>query len=100
MTTIAELLSPAAHALRPVRMRGDEAVNYSATTFPQDPLGGCRLTLRRLEAFGYLAGAPGDHLGNLWVDVLDAEGDILQEWPITRRGFEYLRRTLRFVREA
>jgi len=100
MTIVAERLAPGAHALRPVRMRGDDLVHYSATTFPKDPLRGCLLTLRRLEAFGHLAGVPGDKLENLWVDVLDAKGDILQEWPITRKGFEYLRRTLRFVIET
>lgn len=82
-------------ALRPVRIVNDTAVHYTATTFPNDPRGGCELALRRCDAFGYLA----NELGDLWVDLLDDIGDIVQEVPLTRRGFEYLRRTLRFRRE-
>jgi len=100
LAVIDKLLPPEAHALRPVRIVRDVAVHYSATTFPQNPRGGCELTLRRLGGFGHLTGVPGDKLEDLWVDVLDAQGDILQEWPITRKGMEYLRRTLRFVRET
>lgn len=100
LAVIDKLLPPAAHALRPVRVVKDVAVHYSATTFPQGPRAGCELTLRRLGGFGYLAGIPGNKLEDLWVDVLNASGDIIQEWPITRKGMEYLRRTLRFVRES
>jgi len=56
--------------------------------------------LRILDATGHLNGRPGAKLDDLWVDVLDESGDILQEWPIDRRGFEYLRTKLRFVREV
>lgn len=100
LAAIDKLLPPEAHALRPVRIVKDVAVHYSATTFPENPRAGCELTLRRLGGFGYLTGVPGDNLEGLWVDVLDVQGDILQEWPITRKGMEYLRRTLRFVRES
>jgi len=37
--------------------------------------------------------------GERFVDVLDAQGDILTTLEITRKGFEYLRRTLRVVRD-
>lgn len=97
---IDKLLATEAHALRPVRVVKDAPVHYSATTFPQGPRSGCELYLRRMASFGYLAGTPADKPEDLWVDVLDANGDILQEWPINRKGMEYLRRTFRFVREA
>lgn len=97
---IDKLLSPEAHALRPVRVVKDVAIHYTATTFPNGPRAGCELYLRRMGCFGHLAGVPGDKLEDLWVDVLDAQGDILQEWPINRKGMEYLRRTFRFVRES
>ncbi|MFV5212726.1 hypothetical protein ACLIIZ_03225 [Azonexus caeni] len=100
LTVIDKLLSPEAHALRPVRVVNNVAIHYTATTFPNGPRAGCELYLRRMECFGYLVGVPGDKLEDLWVDVLDVNGDILQEWPINRNGMEYLRRTFRFVREA
>lgn len=84
-----------AHALRPVRIKGGVAIHYTGTTFPGGPREGCELTIRRIEAFGYLQSPNPD----LWVDVLDEIGDILKEIPITKRGFEYLRRTLKFVKE-
>lgn len=34
-----------------------------------------------------------------WVDVRDVKGDILHEVPIATKGFEYLRRVLKFVRD-
>ena len=34
-----------------------------------------------------------------WVDVLAENGDILHEVRLTIKGFEYLRRTLKFVSE-
>lgn len=93
------VLAAKAHALRPVRIVKGEPVHYTATTFPNDPRAGCERMLRILDATGHLSGYPGDQIDTLWVDVLDEGGDILQEWPIDRRGFEYLRRKLRFVRE-
>lgn len=84
-------------ALRPVRMneKAQTFTFYEGTTFPRNPYGGCNLYLRRCHAFGYLEA----DAGNLIVDVLNADGDIIQDFPITRKGFEYLRRTLKFKRE-
>jgi hypothetical protein len=94
-------LAPTAHALRPVRaLKNNDCVHYTATTFPNGPRAGCERMLRILDATGHLKGVPGDKLEDLWLDVLDDAGDILQEWPIDRRGFEYLRSKLRFVRET
>jgi hypothetical protein len=89
-------LAADAHALRPVRMMGGELRHFTAASFPGGERAGCGLALRRCEAFGYLAAQSQD----CWVDVLDSNGDILQEVLVTRRGFEYLRRTLKFVRES
>ena len=87
---------PAAHALRPVRFKGNVAIHYTGTTFPQGAYKGCELFIRRMECFGHIAPERGD----LQVDVLDKIGVIIQEFPVTRRGFEYMRQKLRFVLEA
>lgn len=86
-------LDKSAHALRPVRMREkqNDFVYYTGTTFPDGPWQGCELYLRRCCAFGYLKDE-----GTLTIDVLNENGDIVQEFPITRKGFEYLRRVLKF----
>ena len=96
--TIDQQLARGAHALRPVRVIKGEAVNYTATSFPGAPRAGCERTLRIAKVTGELgqAGAP---LGDLWLDVLDENGDIIQEWPVGPKCFEHLRRKLRFVRE-
>jgi hypothetical protein len=46
-------------------------------------------------AFGYLK----DDGHGLTIDVLNEDGDIIQDYPITRDGFEYLRRNFKFKRE-
>ena len=83
------------HALRPARIVNEDLRHFTGTTFPGNPLQGCALVLRRLEAFGMIAHKDVDQ----WVDVLADNGDILHEVPVTIKGFEYLRRTLKFVRE-
>jgi len=95
---INDLLSVSAHALRPVRMVQENPVHYTATTFPNGPRAGCSQMLRMADVTGGL-GHAGEELKDFWVDVLDANGDILQEWPINKKCFDYLRRKLRFVRE-
>jgi len=72
---------------------------YTATTFPNDPNAGCEIYLRRMRAFGYLAGEPDGDLGDFWIDALDATGDIVESWPITKAGFDWLRERLKFVQE-
>lgn len=89
-------LDDRAFALRPVRFTetddGGEIRHYEAITFPQNPRGGCGMWLRR--CLGQLR----DEGSNLLIDVLDENGDIIQDYPITRDGFEYLRRSLKFRR--
>jgi len=91
-----------AHALRPMLIDGHERpLHYTGTTFPANPYAGCELTIRRMECFGYLLPtAPGSLEGSYFVDVLDSQGDILETLAVTRQGFEYLRRVLRFRRET
>lgn len=84
-------------ALRPVRLdvKRDTIIFYEATTFPRNPWAGCELYLRRCRAFGFLENDD----ARLLIDVLNADGDIVQDFPVNRKGFEYLRRTLKFKRE-
>jgi hypothetical protein len=90
-----ETMLETAHALRPARIIREELHHFTGTTFPDGPYSGCSLILRRLEAFGMIPSQDVDQ----WVDVLDENGDILHEVPVTTKGFEYLRRKLKFVRE-
>lgn len=87
------------NALRPVRIFKEESIHYTGTTFPGGPYQWCEKTLRRCDAFGYLfkTEAP---LPDLFIDLLDKDGDILDSIGATTRGFEYLRRVLRFQRET
>jgi hypothetical protein len=85
-------LSKDAFALRPDRflVSRNEIRYYDATTFPDGPFAGCSLYLRR--CLGNLI----DDGSGLQIDVLAQNGDIIQEYPINRQGFSYLRRVLRF----
>lgn len=82
---------PAAYALRPVRIIGDGIRVYEGTTFPRNPWAGCELWLRRLRLLGHLA----DDGAGILLDVLDAHGDIVQDFPLTQRGLRYMRELLR-----
>lgn len=97
---IAASTPASAVALRPMRIGRDEhPIHYTAAEFLRGRAG-VELTLRRMECFGMLIHQPGQLEGTRFVDVLDAQGDILNTIGVTRRGFEYMRRTLRFRREG
>ncbi len=83
-----------AFALRPVRtlVEANYFRFYEATTFPNNPYEGCELWLRRLEAVGYLVKDD----GMLTLDVLDDRGDVIQEFPLSRRGLIWLRGRWKF----
>ena len=85
-------LDPRAVALRPVRALKNGFRYYEATTFPQNPWRGCEMYLRRCKAFGFLK----DDGSGIVLDVLDENGDIIQDFPLTREGLRYLRRQFRF----
>jgi len=82
-----------AFALRPVRMlvKKNEFRHYEAITFP-NPFETCSMYLRRCDLK--------DDGSNLLIDILDKNGNIIQEYPITRKGFNYLRRSLKFKVEC
>ncbi len=81
-----------ASALRPVRLfrKRDELREYSTITFDH-PWRGCNFWLRRLSAVGMVT-----KKSDMMIEILDDNDDIIQEVPITKKGFEYLRRKLRF----
>jgi hypothetical protein len=85
-----EVMLTTAHALRPARIVREELRHFTGTTFPDGAYEGCALTLRRMDVFGMIADGDADQ----WVDVLDENGDILHEVPVTPNGFKYLRRVL------
>lgn len=86
-------LNPAAWSLRPCRVleRRNEFRLYEEVTFPGNPWRGCEWTLRQCKAVGYLVDE-----SDWCIDVLDEMGDLVQEFRITRAGFEFLRRRLKF----
>lgn len=83
-----------AFALRPTRINvsKNELIYYDAITFPNGPYAGCDVYLRRVALFGLSE----SRLSDVGLDVLNKDGDIVQELYITKRGFEYLRRCLKF----
>jgi hypothetical protein len=70
-----------AHALSGFRVlpNGDSR-QYTATTFPRSPYKGCEQIIRMATAFGYLA-ADGERYYAV-LDVLDEDGDIVQDFRI------------------
>ena len=85
-------------ALRPVRIlhrnkKDAELRLYTAITFSVDPWNGCKISLWRC----FLFGRPDPEESDVLIDVLNNDGDIIQDFAITIAGFEYLRRTLKFV---
>mgnify|MGYP003622876743 FL=1 len=55
--------------------------------------------IRMMHSMGWIQITDKKREDNLWLDIIAANGDILHEWPITKGGFEYLRRTYKFVWE-
>lgn len=92
-------LNPNAYAMRVVRARESGFVVYTGVTFPAGPFTGVNLYLRRCEAFGYLVEESKGKTIGFTIDILDKDGDIIQDYPLSFKGFEYLRRTLKFTVE-
>ncbi len=96
---ISEAVPQEAAALRPWRIKADHAVHFTAAWFVE-PYSGCEITIRRMDAFGMvLAPHEGPYVGDTLVDVLDKNGDIIQTFEVTKKGFEYLRQKLKAKRE-
>lgn len=91
-------LDGAAHALSVFRgLPGGGARQYTATTFPRDPWGGCEWIIRQAQAVGYLRSS-GD--GYAVLDVLDENGDIVQDYVIpTATAFRWFKRKLNLAVE-
>jgi hypothetical protein len=87
-------LNSEAFALRPTRIneKKNELIYYDAITFPNGPYAGCDVYLRRVALFGLSE----SRLCDVGLDVLNENGDIVQELYVTKKGFEYLRRCLKF----
>ncbi len=94
--SIDSVLAQDAAFLRPARIINDDLRHYTPTAF-ENGRSGIERMLRILNATGHLMGYPEEGgRGDIWVDVLDDKGDILQEWPIDRRGFNFMRSRLGF----
>lgn len=83
-------LHPDAYAIRPVRLIGeDELRHYEAVYFPNNPRSGIEQYLRQL--LGDLT----DDGSGLLLDILNEDGDIVQDYPLNRSGFKFLRSRLK-----
>ena len=83
-----------AYALRPVRfLPKDKLRYYWAITFPRGPKDGCCIYYRRCAVFGGVANGESDAAGIC--DVLDENHNIIADFWLTRKGLEYLIRTLK-----
>jgi len=92
---------PTAVAMRPVRIKPktNRIITYTATTF---------LTPHKASAIDQIVRMIGSsRLGKeetkgddrFVLDILDAEGDIIQDYILNRQGFKYLRMKLKFTVE-
>ena len=90
-------LDPRAVALTVFRCLPDgTGREYTATTFPQNPLLGCNHMIRQARACGFIAKCEGrcDHYAVL--DVLDDDGDIIQDFCVTTaQAFRWFYRKLK-----
>lgn len=95
-------LHPNAHALTAFRVLANgNGRQYSATTFPQNPWQGCERFIRMCRAVGWIPrpGAPAED-GYAVLDVIDADGDIIQDFPIRdAKAFQQIKRRLHLVVE-
>ena len=80
-------------------VRADHARNefcyYEAMTFPKDPHGGVQLWVHRANCLGMVATDETQYMA----DLLSGLDTVVQEVPLTERGFRYLRDKLRPRRE-
>jgi hypothetical protein len=89
-------LHPAAHALSMFRALPDgNGRAYTAVTFPADPRGGCLQIIRMAAFVGWIVDSSTDTHGYGVLDVLDAEGDIIQDYAVVDAdGFQRIKRKL------
>lgn len=84
-----------AFALRPIRVLKNGRMRvYEAVTFPEaegGPGNAIHMYLQR-----GMMGEPGQTESDLVVDILNENGDIIQDFLVTKTTFRYLQRTLKF----
>lgn len=90
------VLDPCAYALRLVRVdeKRNEFLNYEAVTFPKGPWDGVELYLRR-ACIKPKAATDSAYV----VDILDAEGDIVQDFIVSQQQANYFKTKLKLRRE-
>jgi hypothetical protein len=83
-----------AHALSMFRiLRDGTGRQYTATTFPRDPLEGCEHFIRTGRALGFLSDDAGSAYGVL--DVLNENGDVVQDFGVRdAKAFQWIKRKL------
>jgi hypothetical protein len=93
-------LHPEAHALTVFRIVKDEGRNYTATWFPKDPWAGCDQFLRQCHAVGWIKPTAADEDCYAVLDVLNENGDIVQDFPIRdAKAFQQIKRRLHLAVE-
>jgi hypothetical protein len=90
-----------AHALTGIRiLKNGSMRQYSAATFPADPWRGCEHTIRTGMTLGFLRPSSSAPSAGV-LDVLDEEGDIVQDFDITTpNAIKWIKRRLGWVVES
>lgn len=93
MAPPAATLHPEAHTLTVFRCLPDgTGRQYTGSYLPSNPWQGCEHWIRTLRHLGFIATKPEDDYAVL--DVLAENGDIVQDFPLTKAGFKYTYRKL------
>ena len=90
---------PTAFAIRPTRIIGVELREYGIFTAPEgkDTYNWVKSCLNRVS----LCGAGKKHKEDkCLIDILDKDGDIIQDYIISKEAFEYMRRQFKFKLET
>ena len=92
---------PTAVAMRPVRIKPktNRIITYTATTFVTQDKASAIDQLIRMLGSSRLGKEETKGDDRFVLDILDAEGYIIQDYPINRQGFKYLRMKLKFTVE-
>ena len=82
-----------AHAFRLVRanFKRNKITEYEAITFRSDPRISIDMYLRRARVAGSLQVPDSPYA----IDILNADGDIIQDFQVEKGAFDYLRRTFK-----
>lgn len=76
-------------ALQPVRFISDDELRYyTATTFPNNPRGGCQVYLSRCAIAGGITESQEEAVGIC--DVLNSDSEIVADVYLTKKGLAFL----------